>query len=92
VHFLGYLVNSLVKIIIIIQAYCRVDSVLGFFPSRPSWAPLSRKRVYPPGTKSGGDTLACWRGGGGPNSDERTDSVALGIYVLIAYKDKDNDR
>jgi hypothetical protein len=38
--------------------------------------PLTRKRVLLPlfGSK-GGDTLACWGGGGGPNSHEGTDTV-----------------
>ncbi len=30
-----------------------------------------------PSFGSGGDTLACGRGRGGPNSDERTDTVVL---------------
>jgi hypothetical protein len=47
----------------------RVDRVLGFFSSRPYWDPHTHS---PKGGAfgSGGDTLACGRGGGGPNADD----------------------
>ncbi len=45
--------------------YTAQSSVLGFFSSRPNWnpRPLNRRRVCPPPTLVGGDTLACVWGG-----------------------------
>ncbi len=52
--------------------YHRVDRVPGFLSIRPSWLspPLSRKQVLPPLVPTG-DTLACWRGGGGSQFGRR---------------------
>ncbi len=49
----------------------RQSSELGPLPPSPASAPLFR----------GGGTLACGREGGGPNSDERTDTVVLKVYT-----------
>ncbi len=47
---------------------------------------LIPRRVCPP-FGSGGDTLNCGRGGGGPNSDKGTDTLhgTLGIFALCAW-------
>jgi hypothetical protein len=81
VHFLGYLVNSPVKIIISIQAQIRQSARL--FLQSSELGPLSRKRVYPPGTKRVETHSPAGEGVGGPNSDEGTDSVALGKYSAV---------
>ncbi len=59
--------------------------VLGFFSRRPNWNPLTpsphpQSSVSPP-LVPGGDTLACGRGGGGPNSDEGTHCGTLGMTL-----------
>jgi hypothetical protein len=58
----------------------RVERVPDFFSSRPNWDPLPhypQTSVSPPSFFLGRD-LACERGGGGgPNSDEGTDTVVL---------------
>jgi hypothetical protein len=74
----------------------RVDSVLGFFSSRPNWdpppTPSPAGECVPHPFGSGGpggegDTLACCRGGGdGPNSDEGTDTVVLYVYSMYLVK------
>ncbi len=71
----------------------RVDRVLGFFSSRSNWythpTPSPADECFsppPPPFGSGGDTLACGWGRGGPNSGKGTETVVgtLGIYVLCA--------
>jgi hypothetical protein len=51
----------------------RVYRAPGFLSSRTNWPSPASECV--PRFGSGGDTLACARGGGGPNADEGTDIV-----------------
>ncbi len=49
--------------------------------------PLARRRVFPSPFGSGGrDTLSCGRWGGGPNSDEGTDIVVVGLQLSVSNK------
>ncbi len=67
----------------------RVDRVQSFFSSRPncdSPAHSTKASVYPPPSLlvPGGHTLLRERGwGGGPNSDEGTDTVELLVYMYF---------
>ncbi len=66
----------------------RVDRVLGFFLSRPSWDPPSTPSpadecVPHPLWFRGWDTPECGRGVGGPNSDEGTGTVVLKLYMYF---------
>jgi hypothetical protein len=64
----------------------RVDRVPGFFSSRPNWdSPSPSGESVPPPFGSGGEvyTLAEGRGGGGPSSDEGTDTVVLYEYMYF---------
>ncbi len=65
----------------------RVNSVLGFFSSRPNIRiPPIRRRVCPPPFGSGGCTHSlAGEGEGGPNFDEETDPVVLYTVVQCAY-------
>jgi hypothetical protein len=63
-----------------------VYRVSGFLSYRLNWVPtpLPASECYssessPYGSK-GGDTLACGEGGGGPNSDEETETLVLYVY------------
>jgi hypothetical protein len=71
-----------------------VDGVLGFFSCRPNFdsptpSPAGENMSPPFGSGGGGVyTLACGRGGG-PNSNEGTDTVVLeydlGIYIESVF-------
>jgi hypothetical protein len=59
-----------------------VDGVLGFFSSRPKWdspTPSTAGECVPPRFRGGARSLAGegLGGGGGPNSDEVTDTVVI---------------
>ncbi len=54
--------------------------MLGLFSSRLNWDPHPLTRTLVP---EGGDTLASGRGGGGPNSDEGTDTWVLKAYIYF---------
>jgi hypothetical protein len=66
--------------------YRVVDRVQGFFssPELGPPHPLNRRRVCPPpfGSGRGTHSLAC-EGVEGPNSDERTDTVVLKVYMYF---------
>ncbi len=46
---------------------------------------LTCGECVPSAFDSGGDTLACGRGDGGPNSEEETDTVILYRYIFTLW-------
>ncbi len=60
----------------------RVDRVLGFFSSRPSWDPLTCRQVCPPSFRSGGGTHPLAGEGGSQLERGYRHCGTQGIYAL----------
>jgi hypothetical protein len=69
--------------------YHRVDRVPAFYPVCRNWlspAPSPASECCPPLWFQGGDTLACWRGGGEASSDDWTDTPWYSRYSIIPLR------
>jgi hypothetical protein len=79
-----------------VKAQSRQSTVLSFLSSRLNWdyptPSHAGECVSPPPLVPGGDTLACGRVGGGPNSNERTDTVVVNILCVKVIVPVDTGR